>query len=102
MQRRCVIISAYNTSSVRESIRLRDDDFVLCADGGYALAMREGVRPDLLIGDFDSMAAPENPVCKIVRLPMHKDDTDTMACVRYAIDQGLCGNRHCRRNRRQV
>lgn len=45
MQRRCVIISAYNTSSVRESIRLRDDDFVLCADGGYALAMREGVRP---------------------------------------------------------
>ena len=89
MQRRCVIISAYNTSSVRESIRLRDDDFVLCADGGYALAMREGVRPDLLIGDFDSMAAPENPVCKIVRLPMHKDDTDTMACVRYALDQGF-------------
>ncbi len=89
MQRRCVIISAYNNSTIRASIALRENDFILCADGGYALAVKEGVKPDLLIGDFDSMAAPASPDCELIRLPVHKDDTDTMACVRYAIGRGF-------------
>ncbi len=42
MQRRCVIISAYNNSTIRASIALRENDFILCADGGYALAVKEG------------------------------------------------------------
>ena len=31
------------------------DGFVLCADKGYSYALRAGVMPDIIIGDFDSL-----------------------------------------------
>lgn len=90
MQSRCVIISAYNTSTIRRAVTLLDDDYIICADGGYLLAKKENIRPDLAIGDFDSMRLPEQPACEIMRLPTKKDDTDTLACIRYAISRGFC------------
>lgn len=47
---RCVILGAgpiQNTQITRGFVR--QDDFILCADGGYAHARRMGLRP----GSFD-------------------------------------------------
>ncbi len=53
----------------------------ICADGGYDNAVKFGVIPDLLIGDFDSVqnSLPED--VETIRLKVEKDDTDTLAAV---------------------
>ena len=86
---RCVIFTAGDKHGIeKHEIGLRHDDFVICCDAGYRLAQRLGVRPDLLLGDFDSYtgALPEDiPVQRYIR---DKDDTDTVIAVRYALEHG--------------
>ena len=62
-------------------------DYVIAADGGYLACRREGISPDLLVGDFDSMAEPAD-FSNILRLPVEKDDTDTFLAAKYALAQG--------------
>lgn len=86
---RCVIIGASPETDV-DFIRraVRDDDFVVCADGGYVFAEKAGIKPGLLIGDFDSSEYPDGCGCEIKLLPVMKDDTDTMSCIRECLDRG--------------
>ena len=62
-------------------------DLLIAADGGYAWLKERGLKPDLVVGDFDSMAEPDG-VAHLVRLPKEKDETDTMAAVRLGQDRG--------------
>ena len=48
---------------------------VFCADGGVRNARAAGLRPDYLIGDWDSGGAPEGDV-PCITLPVEKDMTD--------------------------
>lgn len=95
---RCIIITSYQSMPIREFFDLRQDDFVICADGGYACAKAENIRPRMVIGDFDSTdhGLMEKDLersgwndCRIVRVAAEKDDTDTMLCLKYGIDQGF-------------
>ena len=55
-------------------------DLVIAADGGYARVKQAGIRPDLIIGDFDSLGrVPEED--QVVVLPTVKDVTDTYAAI---------------------
>lgn len=68
---------------------------VFCADGGYANACAAGLRPDFLIGDWDSGSRPELEV-PCVTLPVEKDVTDLQAAMEQALSMGitsllLCG-----------
>ncbi len=63
------------------------DDIVIAADAGAQNCALAGITPDLLLGDFDSMKTPENAGIPLIRLPVEKDDTDTMAAARAALDQ---------------
>lgn len=87
---RCIIIPAYLRGHVLEAYTPLPDDFVLCADGGYAHAIAAGLSPDLVIGDCDS--GVDIPPALLARVPVEKDDTDTMLCMRYAIAHGY---QHC-------
>lgn len=61
------------------------EDYVIAADAGYA--QLGGIRPDLVVGDFDSLGfAPENE--NIVRHPVKKDDTDTLLAVKLGLEKG--------------
>lgn len=64
------------------------DSFVICADSGYDKAVKVGIKPDLILGDFDSVknGLPDN--CEIIRASTHKDDTDTMLAVKTALLRG--------------
>ena len=88
--KRCVIIGAspFCDADVLKK-NIRESDFIMCADGGYKYALSAGVKPDMIIGDFDSSEFPENIRCDIVRLPVHKDDTDTMYCIKEGIRRGF-------------
>ena len=48
------------------------EHFVICADGGYDNAVRFGIRPDLVIGDFDSAKQRPPKEVRTVTLPVHK------------------------------
>ena len=97
--RRCVVLGAAPVGAhALRAARLCPGDLLLCADGGWRHARREGLLPHALIGDGDSGGAgagagagadiPEG--VEIVRLPRDKDITDTHACVDYGLAKG-CG-----------
>lgn len=62
--------------------------FVIACDRGYAYARSCGVRPDLVVGDFDSYSGEVDAGIPVQRLPVEKDDTDTVSALRYALDRG--------------
>ena len=66
-------------------------DFVIAADGGFRTCKEAGIVPDLLIGDFDSLAQGDCPAdcCPCVRLPVEKDDTDTIAALKEGLRRGF-------------
>ena len=67
--------------------RPRTGDFIIAADGGWLACRKTGITPDLLLGDFDSLSTqPDFP--NILRVPVEKDDTDTMLAIRYGLEQG--------------
>ena len=62
--------------------------FVIAADAGVKACKKLGVTPDVIIGDFDSLGyALEGE--NIITLPKIKDDTDTLAAVRYGLEKGF-------------
>ena len=61
---------------------------VIACDRGYEYAARCGVKPDLLLGDFDSYTGALPAGVEVLRLPVEKDDTDTMSAVRRALALG--------------
>jgi len=68
---------------------VQPEDYVICADRGYAAARAAGLQPDLIVGDFDSYAGALPDGCEVVRLCPEKDDTDTMHCVNIALERGF-------------
>ena len=89
MPKKCLLISggeyAPLPEAFRENIRY---DLVIACDRGYANARKLGIRPDLLIGDFDSLESEPETDIPVIRLNPVKDDTDTMSAVRYALREG--------------
>ncbi len=90
--RRCLIIAGGSYSAIGPVGR---DDFVLACDRGYAYCAREGIRPDLILGDFDSYSGELPAGVPVLRYPVEKDDTDTMLAVRWAGEQGFDAVRLC-------
>ncbi len=84
--KRCFVFAAGSYYGLRE--RPGDPgDFVIAADAGYRVCLEECIRPDLLVGDFDSMEPPAD-FARVRRLPVEKDDTDTLAALRAGLERG--------------
>ena len=64
---------------------VKEDDFLLAADGGLRHLQSLGLTPDEILGDFDSLGyVPENSS----RFPVEKDDTDSMLAIRRGLELG--------------
>jgi thiamine pyrophosphokinase len=88
------IIFANGILTESQSVRslLREDDFIVSADGGLRNALAAGVTPHALIGDFDSLsptelAEVENTGALILRHSPEKDETDLELAIRYALEK---------------
>ncbi len=82
----CVIVGA---GDIPEDTTLpcRSDDFIICADGGYAKVLGLfGREPDLTVGDFDSLGFV--PDGNKVIAPSEKDETDMMLAVMEGFNRG--------------
>lgn len=83
--KRCFIFAAGTFYGLRE--RPAPGDLVIAADAGFQTCRKAGIVPDLLLGDFDSMEQPLD-FPHLLRVPVEKDDTDTMLAVKTALEQG--------------
>ena len=85
---RCVIVGGADINDYAAvRARLRQDDFFVFCDSGLKHLSALGVRPGLIVGDFDSHDNPHLDVETIV-LPRVKDDTDTVFAVKEALKRG--------------
>ncbi len=85
MKERCIII----TGGDEERIGDTAGAFVIGCDRGCLYAEKQGVPLDLCVGDFDSYGGPLPDGVPVLRLPAEKDDTDTIAAMKYAIERGF-------------
>ena len=85
MSRRCRIITG---GEYCPTPRPEDGDFVIACDRGYEDCLRDAIQPDLVIADFDSFSGRIAPEIPVQRLPVEKDDTDTMSALRCAAAEG--------------
>lgn len=61
----------------------------IAVDEGLAHLHKQGIKPLLAIGDFDSLEDQRLlEDLQVERYPVKKDDTDTALAIRYAISQG--------------
>ena len=84
---RCLILCAGELSpKALDAVKEPEDCYIIAADGGYLHARRLGLRPDLILGDFDSAPKPQNTQVEL--FPAEKDDTDCMLAVKEGIARG--------------
>lgn len=102
--KKCLVISGGEFYAAPKDL-LKTYDFVVACDKGYDWAKKLGVKPNLVIGDFDSCTEPpvstafanENSAkslnspnaTEVIRLPSDKLDSDTLAGVKAAIELGF-------------
>lgn len=74
-------------------LRIRDEDLVICVDGGARNALALGFEPRLVVGDMDSIGTElrerlEKKGCRFIEHPSRKDETDSELAVRCALAEG--------------
>lgn len=91
---RTIIIANGNlTNPARARRRIRAGDQVICANGGVHHARAMGLKPDLIVGDMDSLDPAlrtelEAAGVRFEEHPSRKDETDLELALRLAIDEG--------------
>ena len=66
----------------------KPDDYYVFCDSGLYHREKLGVKPDLIVGDFDSHSMDDSSIETIV-LPEEKDDTDSVSGVKAALNRGI-------------
>lgn len=79
----CIIFGAGDVFA--PAVEFDKDTLVIAADGGYEKAVRLGIEPDMIIGDFDSGAFPNRTEAFVVKLSRDKNDTDMLAAVKAGL-----------------
>jgi len=85
MSKTCFIVGSGDFTG--RGLIKKENDFVIAADGGYRYLDRIGVKPDLLVGDFDSLDIVPGNV-QIYRFPAEKDDTDMGLAIQKGMELG--------------
>ena len=68
-------------------IKADETDLIIGADRGYLNLIKQGIKPHIVMGDFDSYTG-EIECEDIVKFPPIKDDTDSAIAIKYAKEQG--------------
>lgn len=84
----CVIFAGADMDISCVDIKQIETAFVICADRGVVYAKQLGIKPDLIVGDFDSLGHIPDEDCEIMTFKPEKDDTDLMIAVRQALSRG--------------
>ena len=87
--KRCVIVGGADINNYDYiKTKISESDYVAFCDSGLKHMDSLRVKPNLIVGDFDSHDNPNLEVETIV-LPCEKDDTDTVFAVKEALKRGF-------------
>lgn len=67
--------------------KFNKNDIVIAADAGIKNTHKFNIKPDFIIGDFDSLGYTPTDSNTIIH-PIEKDDTDTMLAVKFGFEKG--------------
>lgn len=85
----CYIFGAAEIDNKLKMTPVPGKDFIIAADAGYRHLDKFGLKPDMVVGDFDSLCMIPDGV-EVLRFPVMKDDTDLMLAIRHGF---ACGYR---------
>ncbi len=92
--KRAIIFYNGNLSDVRNAKKyITSTDYIICADGGAKHALELGLKPHIIIGDFDSLSQKDQKVFAKQQVPFitykkEKDETDSELALQYALKNG--------------
>ena len=86
--KRCHIFAGGELGDIAKYWFPNHHGYVICADSGYKHAKKLKLKPDVIVGDFDSYSGKLPEDCEIIRTVPEKDDTDTIMAVKIAIERG--------------
>jgi len=81
----CYIVGAGHFENVK--INPSSGDYIIAADKGFSYLKEIMIKPDIVIGDFDSLDTITNNE-NIVQYPIEKDETDMMLAIKAGLDLG--------------
>lgn len=87
--KKCVILGSVPLTNNALLQKYCKDCFLICADGGLDTAVKYGLKADLIVGDFDSAKTKPPAEIETIRLPVHKDDTDTSFAIKEGFRRGF-------------
>ena len=82
--KKCLTISGGDFEKIELNYKY---DFFIACDKGYVYAKKLNIKPNIIVGDFDSAKKPKN-VENVIKVSKIKDDTDTSLAVKYALKNG--------------
>lgn len=82
---KCIVIGSGEFKE--KNINVSNSDFVIASDGGYIYCVKQNIKVDLLVGDFDSLHSVPQDI-ETIRLSKEKDETDTYMCIKEGIKRG--------------
>ncbi|MBQ6181606.1 MAG: thiamine diphosphokinase [Ruminococcus sp.] len=86
--KRCHIFAGGELGNIAKYWFPNHGGYVICADSGYKHAKKLKLKPDVIVGDFDSYKGKLPDDCEIIRTVPEKDDTDTLMALKIAIERG--------------
>ena len=105
MDKKCVLVCAgqlHKEDSLLIEQYVRAGAYLVAVDGGFDYCHQMGLKPELCLGDFDSVSEGQKAglwkeadsvrgagrFCEIIKLPVEKDDTDTLAALKLCLERG--------------
>jgi len=82
-----IVITNYAPDNIRDIITIDDNDLVIAVDGALSQVLKQKIKVDLVIGDFDSLTTKSLlKGLNRIQLNKEKDETDTFVAVKKAYE----------------
>ncbi len=83
------IHSRYPKSHLSFYKKLCNGKYKIAVDGGYNFFKQARIKPDIIIGDFDSLNKETVKGVNVLSFPTRKDATDSELAIQYCLEQGF-------------
>src|SRR5690242_11093954 len=92
MKRAIIFLNGDLSNLSQAKSYINEADYIICADGGTRHALELNLKPNVIIGDFDSLSSElqknlSGDYIEWVRYNTEKDQTDSELAIEFAIEK---------------